>query len=293
MAGPCGPGPVTIFASVPDDETTFACQIDNKVPTRDTWGVMDAHDSVVDDRAARVTILRVLIVEDGVTMATAIAAALREAGMATRIAMTGAEAIEAKAEFHPDVVLVDLELPDVCGMQLVARFAGEGDCGVIVVTVNGTEPTRIAGLEAGADDYVVKPAPLRELAARIRAVHRRLYRLEPELAGPGSALTMDHTRRLLIGANEASVTLTEAEASTLDALLEANGASVSRESLSVTALKRTLHADDRSVDQLVLKLRRKIAALGASERTILSARRRGYMIPDPSRFRQTPAPRGA
>jgi DNA-binding response OmpR family regulator len=252
---------------------------------------MDAYDIGAGDRAGHAPVLRVLIVEDGATMAAAIAAALRQAGMDTRVAMTGAEAIVAKAEFHPDVALVDLELPDVSGMDLVARFAREADCGVIVVTVSGAEATRIAGLETGADDYIVKPAALRELAARIRAVHRRLYRPEPEAAGPGPALTMDHARRLLIGANEASATLTEAEANTLDALLEANGASVSRESLSVIALKRPLHADDRSIDQLVLKLRRKIAALGASERTILSARRRGYMIPDPSRFRQTQAPR--
>jgi two-component system catabolic regulation response regulator CreB len=253
---------------------------------------MDAQHSVTDNRTGRAAALRVLIVEDGATMAAAIAAALREARMDTRIATTGAEAIAAKAKFHPHVVLVDLELPDVSGMHLVARFAHEADCGVIVVTVNGAEATRIAGLETGADDYIVKPAALRELAARIRAVHRRLYRPDPEPARPaGPTLTMDHARRLLIGANEASVTLTEAEAGTLDALLDANGASVSRQSLGVVALKRPLHADDRSVDQLVLKLRRKIASLGASERTILSARRRGYMIPDPSRFRQLPAPR--
>jgi two-component system catabolic regulation response regulator CreB len=251
---------------------------------------MDAHDSGADDQATRAAVLRVLIVEDGATMAAAIAAALREAGMAARIAMTGAEAIAAKAEFRPDVVLVDLELPDVCGMQLVARFAREADCGVIVVTSNGAEATRIAGLETGADDYIVKPAALRELAARIRAVHRRLSRPEPEPARRSSPLTFDHARRLLIGAKEATVALTEAEDGILGALLDANGAIVSRESLGVVALRRILHADDRSVDQLVLKLRRKIVSLGASERTILSARRQGYLIPDPLRFRQLPTP---
>jgi two-component system catabolic regulation response regulator CreB len=252
---------------------------------------MDAQDSIADDRTARTAVLRVLIVEDGPTVAAAFAAALRQAGMDTRIALTGAEAIAAKAEFRPDVALVDLELPDVSGMHLVARFAREADCGVIVVTVNGAEAARVAGLETGADDYIVKPAALPELAARIRAVHRRLNRAGPEPAGHGPTLTVDHARRLLIGADEASVALTEAEATALDALLAANGASVSRQSLSVVALRRALHADDRSVDQLVLKLRRKIAALGAPERTILSARRLGYMIPDPSRFRQPPAPR--
>ncbi len=236
--------------------------------------------------------LRVLIVEDGPTVAAAIESALREAGMATRVVTTGAEAIAAKAEFRPDIALVDLELPDVNGMQLVARFSREADCGVIVVTANGAEAARIAGLETGADDYIVKPPPLRELAARIRAVHRRVYRPEREAAAPGVLFTIDPARRLLTGPNERTIALTEAETAALEFLLGADGAGGAREALSEVALKRPLHADDRSVDQLVLKLRRKIASLGASERTILSARRHGYVIPDPGRFRVLPGGRG-
>jgi DNA-binding response OmpR family regulator len=252
---------------------------------------MGTTDSLPDHPPGRTTPLRVLIVEDGPTVAAAMAAALRESGMDTRIAMTGAEALLAKAEFHPDVALVDLELPDVNGMHLVARFAREADCGVIVVTVNGAEAARIAGLETGADDYIVKPAPLRELAARIRAVHRRLYRPGSDPAVSGPILTIDPARRVLTGPREAEINLTEAEAAALDTLLEAAGAAVSRERLSQAALQRELHADDRSVDQLVLKLRRKIAAAGASERTILSARRHGYVIPDPGQFRLLPPAR--
>ena len=254
---------------------------------------MNTLDSPPDAQGRRGAALRVLIVEDAPTVAAAMAAALHQAGMETRVAETGAEAIAAKAEFRPDVALVDLELPDVSGMDLVERFAREADCGVIVVTANGAEATRIAGLEIGADDYIVKPAAPRELAARIRAVHRRLYRPEPEpVAQQGHILTIDPARRLLIGHGEASLPLTEAEAAALDALLEADGAAVSREALSQIALKRSLHADDRSVDQLVLKLRRKIASLGASERSILSARRQGYVIPAPGRFRVLSGPRG-
>ena len=73
-------------------------------------------------------------------------------------------------------------------------------------------------------------------------------------------------------------------------LLDAGGVSVSREWLSRIALKRPLHADDRAVDQLVMKLRRKLASQGASDRVILSARRQGYMIADPSLFRAIPRP---
>lgn len=249
---------------------------------------MGRADYLPDDRGGRAASLRVLIVEDAPTVAAAMDAALREDGMTTRIAMTGAEAVLAKAEFHPDIALIDLELPDVNGMHLVARFAREADCGVIVVTVNGAEASRIAGLETGADDYIVKPAPLRELAARIRAVHRRLYRSEQGPVASGPAVVVDPRRRLLTGPNETSVALTEAEAAVLDALLAAAGATVSRDELSQVALQRPLHADDRSVDQLVLKLRRKIASLGGSDRAILSARRRGYVIPDPRPFRLLP-----
>lgn len=253
---------------------------------------MDSLHPLPGDRVRGKAPLRVLIIEDGPTVAAAIEAALREAGMVTYVATTGVAAVAAKPSFHPDVVLVDLELPDINGLQLVARFAREADCGVIVVSGNGAEATRIAGLETGADDYITKPVPLRELAARIRAVHRRLHRVEADTIDAGPTLFMDPSRRVLLGPNEASVMLTEAETAALEVLLDADGASVSREWLSKTALKRRLHDDDRSVDQLVLKLRRKIAALGASERTILSARRHGYVIPDPGQFRLLPAPRG-
>lgn len=252
---------------------------------------MSTTDPSLGDAARRTGVLRVLIVEDVPSVAAAMSAALREAGMQTLVAATGAAGIAGKAEFHPDVTLVDLELPDMSGLQLVAQFAHEADCGVIVVTANGAEAARVAGLDTGADDYVVKPVAQRELAARIRAVYRRLYRAEPDAARlRGPTLTIDPARRLLIGPGDASQPLTEAEAAALDALLEAGGAAVSREAVSQIALKRSLHADDRSVDQLVLKLRRKIALLGASERTILSARRSGYVIPDPRQFRVLPLP---
>lgn len=240
--------------------------------------------------------LRVLIVEDSATVAVAISIALNNDNMRTRIAATGSEGLAACESFHPDIVLLDLELPDVNGMELLGHFAAMPGRGVIVVTVSGAEAQRIAGLEHGADDYIVKPAPLRELAARIRAVHRRLGRAAPLSAPPpgtssapetdADALVLfDIARRQLLGRNGATSPLTEAEAAALQALVEARGAAVSRARLSEVALKRALHAEDRSVDQIVLKLRRKIAVFAASERVILSMRRLGYVMPQPSIIR--------
>ena len=229
--------------------------------------------------------IRVLIVEDMVAVSGLIAASLRAEGMAVDEAATGARALAVKPAFGPDIVLVDLGLPDMDGLQLVERFAQDGDCGVIVVTASDSEATRIAGLEHGADDYVVKPALLKELAARVRALHRRLARLEGDARSYAGARTLlDSARRCLIGPGDVNTALTEAEFSALETLVEAEGVSVSREWLGRVALRRPLSADDRSIDQLVMKLRRKLATHGIPERAIMSSRGLGYIVPEPDRF---------
>ncbi len=230
--------------------------------------------------------LRVLVIEDSVGIAASVQAALREAGMEVEIAPTGEIAIALHESFRPDILLVDLGLPDIDGLELVARFANMGGSGIIVITANGEEATRVQGLETGADDYVVKPLLLRELTARVRAVHRRMRQTaHAQTVVPMiTSLVVDHARRQLRGQGETATLLTEAEYLALAHLLDAGGTSVSREALSRAALRRTLHSDDRSVDQLVLKLRRKLTEQGASPRTILSVRGQGYLIANPSVF---------
>jgi DNA-binding response OmpR family regulator len=230
--------------------------------------------------------LRVLMVEDIPTVALTMRAALLQAGMEVEVVATGAEALTAKDRFRPDIALVDLELPDMNGITLVEAFARDGDLGVIVVTANDEIGMRVAGLDTGADDYIVKPVSGRELVARIQAVHRRMSKPP---AARRLRIFVDHTQRVLIGNSGARTLLTEAELAALDTMLEANGASVSREWLSKVALKRPLHSEDRAVDQLVMKLRRKLTEHDASPRVILSARRQGYVIADPSLFRVLPA----
>lgn len=225
---------------------------------------------------------RVLLVEDVATVAATTQAALRSKGFDVEVAFDGATAVARKASFRPHIALIDLGLPDVDGIELVERFAADGDCGVIVVTANDEQGTRVAGLEIGADDYVVKPAPIPELIARINAVYRRVAK---PAAGAEPRITVDTTLRCLLSTDGRRILLTEAEMAALETMLEASGNSVSRDAISHVALKRPLHADDRAVDQLIMKLRRKISDAGASERVILSARRQGYTIADPSLFR--------
>jgi DNA-binding response OmpR family regulator len=231
--------------------------------------------------------IRVLVVEDVRTVALTVQSILLQAGMDVELADCGAEAWAMKQSFQPDIALIDLLLPDVQGFELVERFAAAGDCGIILLTANDEESARVMALETGADDYMVKPAPPRELIARIRALHRRMNR---PAADRMLRIYIDPAQRCLLGPTGERTALTEAEMCALDTLLDAGGVSVSREWLSRTALKRPLHADDRAVDQLVMKLRRKLASQGAPDRTILSARRQGYMIADPSLFRAVPRP---
>ena len=201
--------------------------------------------------------------------------------MEVDIAASGAEAEKARVSFQPEMVLLDLSLPDVNGLDLVGGFTDMG-AGVIVVTASAEEEARVTALDTGADDYVVKPVMVQELAARIRAVHRRLPGRGKAL--PSLKIAVDPKQRAVTAPDGRSVLFTEAEMLTMEALLAANAQPVSREDVSMLALRRRLHDEDRSVDQLVMKLRRKLGEIGCSERVILSVRRQGYVISTPSLF---------
>ena len=114
--------------------------------------------------------MRVLLVEDDDSIAEPLAEGLRREGFAVVARATGAEALAAE---EPDIVLLDLRLPDVDGFTVCRELRARSEVPIIVVSARGEEVDRVVGLELGADDYVVKPFGLRELIARIRAVPRR------------------------------------------------------------------------------------------------------------------------
>ena len=226
--------------------------------------------------------LRVLAIEDTAGISPAIEAALTRAGMIVATAPTGSAGLARHRTFGPDVVLIDLGLPDMSGLDLIRRFA-KTKSGIIVITADGKEASRVRCLNTGADDYQVKPVALGELVARIRAVSRRLRGATPAPSATGS-IRIDTARRLLHGSDAEPSELTEAEYLIHAALLAAAGSAVARGDLSAVALRRPLNPDDRSIDQLVLKLRRKLADQGAPPRTILAVRRQGYLIAEPDLF---------
>lgn len=238
--------------------------------------------------------LRVLCVEDTESVLHLQLSYLRQSGIQAVGVATASDALASMAAFRPDVALIDLMLPDGDGMDLVERFAHSGDCGIIVVTANNEHAVRVAGLDRGADDWLVKPPAMDELVARVRAVARRVLRVESRASGApvteGRIVVLDPSHRMLLNPETNPVMLSEAECTVLEMLLQTQGLPVARERLGIAALKRPLHEDDRSVDQLVLKLRRKLTAAGAPDRTILSSRREGYVIANPGLIRISGSP---
>ena len=115
--------------------------------------------------------MRILVVEDEDAISEPLAEGLRREGFDVGRVATGEQALAAPAA---DVVLLDLRLPDLDGYEVCRRFRAQSDVPIIMVTARGEEVDRVIGLELGADDYIVKPFGLREVIARIRAVHRRV-----------------------------------------------------------------------------------------------------------------------
>jgi DNA-binding response OmpR family regulator len=232
--------------------------------------------------AESTTPVRVLLVQYPAALARTLAAALVHAGMEVETAFGKEEVQRLLDRFRPGVLLLHTAGADASDLALLGRLVGRGDWGTLVMLAKDDEAGRIASLDGGADDVLSEQTPLGEVAARVRAVYRRVRRSAD--VPPIGQIMLEPAHRCLIGAKGERIPLSEAEFVVLETLLDADGAPVSREWLGRAALKRPLHAEDRSVDQLVLKLRRKLSAAGAPDRTILSARRQGYLIPDPSRF---------
>ncbi len=235
--------------------------------------------------AGALPVPRVMLIEDDEAVAETLKQSIERAGMPASWASTGADAIAMKPEFRPDVVLVDLELPDTSGIVLIKWLVEQRDCGVIVVSGIGDVADRVIGLELGADDYVAKPPNLRELIARIRAVHRRSSARmpnEPEAAqaGPVTAggVRLDRARRAVHGADGERIALTSAEYGVLDQLFGAQGKVVSRDEISQAVLNRPWRPEDRSVDQLILNLRQKLALDADGQSPIQSIRGSGYLL---------------
>jgi DNA-binding response OmpR family regulator len=205
-------------------------------------------------RACDAATVEVLLVEDDDAVAEPLAKGLAREGFVVRRAVNGAEALSAPA---PDVVLLDLGLPDVDGYEVCRRLRARSNVPIIVVSARGEEVDRVVGLELGADDYLVKPFGFRELIARIRAVTRRAdRRTEPGsiVLGP---LSIDH-RTHSVAVDGREIALTPKEYDLLLFLARDPGAVRTRAEIIDKVWDPHWYGPTKTLDVHVASLRRKL-----------------------------------
>lgn len=198
----------------------------------------------------------VAVVEDENLTRRAIALSLREAGFAVHEASDALAARALLRETRLDLVVLDLGLPGIDGMSFARELRASSDIGLIVVTRQSAPEARIAALDLGADDYLVKPIHYGELAARIRSVMRRSGRERGRRKKVGQ-WTVDLEART-VSKGTYSVTLTRGEFDILARLIQADTKIVTRAELLSTISRAPHDSDLRSVDALVSRLRRKL-----------------------------------
>ena len=199
--------------------------------------------------------MRILIVEDEDAIAAPLAKGLEREGFdVTRVA-TGEDALAAS---EPDVVLLDLRLPDLDGYEVCRRLRERSSVPIIMVTARGEEVDRVVGLELGADDYIVKPFGFREVVARIRAVTRRTEgRSGPRTLLRAGPLEVDaRSRRARLDGRE--LELTPKEFDLLAFLAAEPGAALSRQRILQEVWDTSWYGSGKTVDVQVAALRRKL-----------------------------------
>jgi DNA-binding response OmpR family regulator len=212
---------------------------------------------------------RVLLVEDEADLASPLVRTLEREGYTVGHATTGEDAIDRATREQPDVVILDLGLPDMDGVD-VCRALREADYdgGVLMLTTRSRELDLVVGLDAGADDYVAKPFGLAELLARLRAVLRRTTARSAEHDGaPGRRVEVDlDAHRVCVGDDE--VPLTAKEFDVLAVLVAHRGKVVARAQLMSEVWSEGWYGSTRTLDVTIGRLRRKLARVSTTERVV-------------------------
>jgi DNA-binding response OmpR family regulator len=223
-----------------------------------------------------------LVVEDDAAIRSALARGLTERGHAVSTVSAGMPALEAVLRDRPDVVLLDLGLPDVDGLQVLAMLRGISDVPVIVVTAQDDDQQIVRALDGGADDYVVKPFGLDQIAARVRAVLRRGGTTDRD---PGplqvGGLVVD-TRARTVTLDGEPVALSRKEFDLLAAIASRPGEVISKRELLAEVWQQAWGGGDRTVDVHLSWLRRKLGESASEPRYLHTVRGVGVRLVDPA-----------
>jgi len=220
---------------------------------------------------------KILVIEDDASVADFIKRGLEQNGFDVQVAETGASGLKAALEANPDLVILDLMLPDIDGIDICRQLRDECDTGILILTARALIGERVRGLEAGADDYLPKPFAFEELVARIRAVLRRR---SPEATGiiKVADLEIDIERRQ-VHRGDRLIELTAKEFELLKLLSKTPGIPVSREVIIERVWGYDFEGETDPVKVYITFLRRKLNAEGEPD-LILSVRGFGYALRD-------------
>lgn len=222
----------------------------------------------------------ILVVEDDPGIRTALSRGLRDRGHTVAVAETGMAALELVVKAEPDVVLLDLGLPDVDGLQVLAMLRGLGATPVIVITAQDDDAMVVKALDAGADDYVVKPFGLDQLDARMRAVLRRGAVVTGDPVVVIGDLEIDPGART-VRLDGAPVELSRKEFDLLLALASHAGQVMSKRQLLSEVWQQAYGGGERTVDVHLSWLRRKLGESAAEPRYLHTVRGVGVRLVDP------------
>lgn len=200
---------------------------------------------------------RVLVVDDDAKTVELVKLYLKRDGYRILTAYDGVEALRLAREYHPDLIVLDLMLPGIDGLEVCRTLRDESDVPIIMLTAKTTDHDKVTGLGLGADDYVTKPFSPKELAARVRAVLRRL----PGERGPAEIKRGEFTLNFLkqeVSLAGRPLNLTTIEFKLLGILAKEPGRVFSRAQLIEKALGYDFEGFDRTIDVHILNLRRKL-----------------------------------
>ena len=221
--------------------------------------------------------VRILTVEDDERIRTAVSLALEEEGWEVEETANGEDALVAFARDPSDVVLIDIMLPGIDGFEVCRRIRRLGDVPIVMVTARSDSHDVVAGLEAGADDYLRKPFDPKELSARVRALLRR-----SRPSGSPAKMVFDQLEVIpdegVVRLAGDEVHLTRTEFRLLVELASSPGKGMSREDLLERVWARDYFDDERLVDVHVRRLRTKIEPDPANPRYVVTVRGMGYKL---------------
>jgi len=222
----------------------------------------------------------ILIIDDDAKLTSLLVDYLQTDGFSAHVRSEGAPGIVAALSGDYAIVVLDVMMPHMNGLEVLRRIRQQSTIPVVMLTARGDDVDRIAGLELGADDYVPKPCTPRELAARIRAILRRTQAVQPGALGDALVsgnLRMWPAQRRAEWLGD-TLKLTSTEFNLLEVLLRNVGRPVSKNELSERALSRPLTRHDRNIDVHVSSIRRKLGALADGRSPIQAVHRLGYQL---------------